>query len=73
MFDPNVSDPLVIEQGAESYGVILPLEVIANCGIFSDIAGMQVEKGVNVEVKEKAICYGRGKRISNYSNRHHGN
>ncbi len=44
MFDPNVSDPLVIEQGAESYGVILPLELIIQSGIYSDIAMMMVEQ-----------------------------
>ena len=43
MFDPNVSDPLVIEQGAETYGVILPLEIIVHAGIFSDIAFMKVK------------------------------
>ena len=43
MFDPNVSDPLVLDQGAETYGVILPLEVIVAAGIYSDIAHMKVE------------------------------
>jgi hypothetical protein len=43
MFDPNVSDPLVLDQGAETYGVILPLEVIVHSGIFSDIAHMKVK------------------------------
>lgn len=43
MEDPNVSDPLVLDQGAETYGVILPLEVIVAAGIYSDIAHMKVE------------------------------
>jgi len=43
MFDPNVSDPLVLDQGAETYGVILPLEVIVAAGIYSDIAHMKVQ------------------------------
>jgi len=43
MFDPNVSDPLVLDQGAEAYGVILPLDVIVAAGIYSDIAHMKVE------------------------------
>ena len=43
MFDPNVSDPLVLEQGAETYGVILPLEIIVHSGIYSDIAFMKVK------------------------------
>lgn len=35
MFDPNVSDPLVIEHGPESYGVIAPMEFIVNAAIFN--------------------------------------
>ncbi|XP_023247916.1 oxidation resistance protein 1 isoform X9 [Copidosoma floridanum] len=42
MFDPNVSDPLVIEHGAESYGVIAPMEFIVNAAIYYDIAHMRV-------------------------------
>lgn len=42
MFDPNVSDTLVIEHGPESYGVIAPMEFIVNAAIFNDIAHMRV-------------------------------
>lgn len=42
MFDPNVSDPLVIEHGPESYGVIAPMELVVNAAIFHDIAHMRV-------------------------------
>ncbi|XP_012262500.2 nuclear receptor coactivator 7 isoform X5 [Athalia rosae] len=42
MFDPNVSDPLVIEHSAESYGVIAPMEFIVNAAIYYDIAHMRV-------------------------------
>ncbi|XP_067014093.2 oxidation resistance protein 1 isoform X2 [Anabrus simplex] len=42
MFDPNVSDPLVIEHGPESYGVIAPMEFVANAAIYHDIAHMRV-------------------------------
>ncbi|XP_039295641.1 nuclear receptor coactivator 7 isoform X3 [Nilaparvata lugens] len=42
MFDPNVSDPLVIEQGPESYGVIAPIEYVVNAAIYHDIAHMRV-------------------------------
>jgi hypothetical protein len=37
-----VSDPLVIEHGPESYGVIAPMEFIVNAAIFNDIAHMRV-------------------------------
>jgi len=45
MFDPNVSDPLVIEHGPESYGVIAPMEFIVNAAVFNDIAHMRVGTG----------------------------
>lgn len=45
MFDPNVSDPLVIEHGPESYGVIAPIELCVNAAIFNDIAHMRVSGG----------------------------
>ncbi|CRK99248.1 CLUMA_CG012679, isoform B [Clunio marinus] len=45
MFDPNVSDPLVIEHGPESYGVIAPMDFIVNAAIFNDIAHMRVGTG----------------------------
>lgn len=47
MFDPNVSDALVIEHGPESYGVIAPMEFIVNAAIFNDIAHMRVGSGDN--------------------------
>ncbi|XP_058978684.1 nuclear receptor coactivator 7 isoform X21 [Musca domestica] len=49
MFDPNVSDPLVIEHGPESYGVIAPMELCVNAAIFHDIAHMRVSGGVTVD------------------------
>lgn len=42
MFDPNVSDQLVIEHGAEAYGVIAPMEFVVNAAIYHDIAHMRV-------------------------------
>ncbi|KAL4705024.1 hypothetical protein ACJJTC_009812 [Scirpophaga incertulas] len=41
MFDPNVSDALVMEHGPESYGVIAPMEYVVNAAIFYDIAHMR--------------------------------
>ncbi|XP_036335337.1 nuclear receptor coactivator 7 isoform X2 [Rhagoletis pomonella] len=57
MFDPNVSDPLVIEHGPESYGVIAPMELVVNAAIFHDIAHMRVSGGVNTEQNENAEIY----------------
>lgn len=42
MFDPNVSDALVIEHGPEAYGVIAPMEFVVNAAIYTDIAHMRV-------------------------------
>lgn len=54
MFDPNVSDPLVIERGPESYGVIAPMELVVNAAIFHDIAHMRVG---NEQSSEKPDVY----------------
>ncbi|XP_044268620.1 oxidation resistance protein 1 isoform X2 [Tribolium madens] len=52
MFDPNVSDPLVIEHGPEAYGVIAPMEFVVNAAIYNDIAHMRV--GHSVETSTTA-------------------
>lgn len=57
MFDPNVSDPLVIEHGPESYGVIAPMEFIVNAAIFNDIAHMRVAGGEEKVGSEKPEIY----------------
>ncbi|XP_063223765.1 oxidation resistance protein 1 isoform X4 [Bacillus rossius redtenbacheri] len=48
MFDPNVSDPLVIEHGPESYGVVVPMEFVVNAAIYNDIAHMRVGNSVEL-------------------------
>ncbi|XP_037944800.1 nuclear receptor coactivator 7-like isoform X2 [Teleopsis dalmanni] len=57
MFDPNVSDALVIEHGPESYGVIAPMELVVNAAIFHDIAHMRVSGGVDSNQNEKVEIY----------------
>ena len=64
MFDPNVSDPLVLEHGAEQYGVIAPMDMVVSAAMYHDIAAMKV-RGQNrlvteVSVNDKptsAICH----------------
>ncbi|KAJ8951799.1 hypothetical protein NQ318_019772 [Aromia moschata] len=56
MFDPNVSDPLVIEHGPEAYGVIAPMEFVVNAAIYSDIAHMRVGH-VEASAGEKPEIY----------------
>lgn len=48
MFDPNVSDPLVLEHGAERYGVIAPMDMIVSAAMYHDIAAMSIHGGKGV-------------------------
>ncbi|XP_011702800.1 PREDICTED: oxidation resistance protein 1 isoform X6 [Wasmannia auropunctata] len=57
MFDPNVSDPLVIEHGAESYGVIAPMEFVVNAAIYYDIAHMRVSHAECGHLDKKPEIY----------------
>ncbi|XP_060560372.1 nuclear receptor coactivator 7-like isoform X4 [Ruditapes philippinarum] len=42
MFDPDVSDPLVLEHGAEKYGMIAPMDMIISAAMYHDIAAMKL-------------------------------
>ncbi|XP_023288510.1 oxidation resistance protein 1 isoform X2 [Orussus abietinus] len=57
MFDPYVSDPLVIEHGAESYGVIAPMEFVVNAVIYYDIAHMRVSHTESNNPEKKPDIY----------------
>ncbi|CAG0915193.1 unnamed protein product [Notodromas monacha] len=62
MFDPNVSDPLVIENGAEAYGLIAPLELVVNSAIYFDMVHSKTKDGkYDPSRREKGeIYYGKG-------------
>lgn len=62
MFDPNVSDPLVIEHGPEAYGVIAPMEFVVNAAIYSDIAHMRVGHINNSSTEKPEIYYPKCER-----------
>ncbi|XP_055937164.1 oxidation resistance protein 1-like isoform X1 [Argiope bruennichi] len=47
IFDPNVSDPLVIEYGLEKYGVEAPMNCIVRAALYTDIFRMKI-KDANV-------------------------
>ncbi|GFS79694.1 nuclear receptor coactivator 7 [Trichonephila clavipes] len=67
MFDPNVSDPLVIEHGIESYGVIAPLDMLMRAAIYFDIAHMKVQHAAqDAEPRPKVDIY-YGKMIDDQS------
>ncbi|XP_076225987.1 TLD domain-containing protein mustard isoform X8 [Nomia melanderi] len=57
MFDPNVSHRLVIEHGAESYGVIAPMEFIVNAAIYYDIAHMRASHREPGALEKKPEIY----------------
>lgn len=59
MFDPNVSDPLVIEHGPEAYGVIAPMEFVVNAAIYNDIAHMRVGHVESSSGEKPEIYYPR--------------
>ncbi|XP_070533092.1 LOW QUALITY PROTEIN: oxidation resistance protein 1-like [Ptychodera flava] len=55
MFDPNVSDSLVIENGADMYGIITPMDMVVSAAMYHDIAPMK-EKNSNAEVYHAQNC-----------------
>ncbi|XP_055997399.1 nuclear receptor coactivator 7-like isoform X3 [Ostrea edulis] len=58
MFDPNVSDPLVLEHGAERYGVIAPMDMVVSAAMYHDIAAMKV-KGQRDGSKKPEVYHDR--------------
>ncbi|EEB17797.1 nucleolar protein c7c, putative [Pediculus humanus corporis] len=65
MFDPNVSDPLVIEHGSEFYSVIAPMELVVNAAIYYDIAHMKVgHKHNKSDCIKPEIYYAEPKKLS---------
>jgi len=50
MFDPSVSDPLVIEHGADDYHVAAPLDSIMQLTIYEDIAAKCFSWSVGLNV-----------------------
>ncbi|XP_018599369.1 nuclear receptor coactivator 7 isoform X1 [Scleropages formosus] len=43
MFDPHKSDPLVIENGCEEYGLICPMEEVVSIALYDDISHMKLK------------------------------
>ncbi|XP_031757858.1 nuclear receptor coactivator 7 isoform X3 [Xenopus tropicalis] len=43
MFDPHKSDPLVIENGCEEYGLICPMEEVVSVALYNDISHMKIK------------------------------
>lgn len=43
MFDPHKSDPLVIENGCEEYGLICPMDELVSVALYDDVSRMQLK------------------------------
>ncbi|MGH0152583.1 UNVERIFIED_CONTAM: hypothetical protein FKN15_063572, partial [Acipenser sinensis] len=43
MFDPHKSDPLVIENGCEEYGLICPMEEVISIALYNDVSHMKIK------------------------------
>jgi len=50
MFDPSVSDPLVLEHGADDYHVAAPLDSIMQLTVYEDIAAKCFSWSVRLRV-----------------------
>ncbi|XP_077989724.1 oxidation resistance protein 1-like isoform X2 [Glandiceps talaboti] len=55
MFDPNVSDPLVIENGADTYGIITPMDMVVSAAMYHDISPM-IKKDSQSEIYHAENC-----------------
>lgn len=44
MFDPDASDPLVIEKGAEEFGMIAKMDTVMTAAIYHDMEAMECLK-----------------------------
>lgn len=43
MFDPHKSDPLVIENGCEEYGLICPMDEVVSVALYDDVSRMKLK------------------------------
>ncbi|KAM9315845.1 nuclear receptor coactivator 7 [Gastrophryne carolinensis] len=55
MFDPHKSDPLVIENGCEEYGLICPMEEVVSIALYSDISHMKIKDALPSD-RPKHLC-----------------
>ncbi|XP_029452390.1 nuclear receptor coactivator 7-like [Rhinatrema bivittatum] len=55
MFDPHKSDPLVIENGCEEYGLICPMDEVVSIALYSDISHMKLKDALPSDIP-KDLC-----------------
>ena len=42
MFNPNVSDPLVMDRGRDTYCIATPMSAVTSAAMYKDIAAMAI-------------------------------
>ncbi|KAK1171155.1 nuclear receptor coactivator 7-like isoform X1 [Acipenser oxyrinchus oxyrinchus] len=55
MFDPHKSDPLVIENGCEEYGLICPMEEVVSIALYNDVSHMKIKDALPSDLP-KDLC-----------------
>ncbi|XP_062835066.1 nuclear receptor coactivator 7 isoform X3 [Anolis carolinensis] len=55
MFDPHKSDPLVIENGCEEYGLLCPMEEVVSIALYNDISHMKIKDALPSDIP-KDLC-----------------
>ncbi|XP_028809103.1 nuclear receptor coactivator 7 isoform X1 [Denticeps clupeoides] len=52
MFDPHKSDPLVIENGCEEYGLICPMEEVVSVALYDDVSRMKLKDALPSDIPQ---------------------
>ncbi|XP_063166429.1 nuclear receptor coactivator 7 isoform X1 [Candoia aspera] len=55
MFDPHKSDPVVIENGCEEYGLTCPMEEVVSIALYNDISHMKIKDALPSDIP-KDLC-----------------
>ncbi|XP_070788823.1 nuclear receptor coactivator 7 isoform X1 [Pituophis catenifer annectens] len=55
MFDPHKSDPVVIENGCEEYGLKCPMEEVVSIALYNDISHMKIKDALPSDIP-KDLC-----------------
>ncbi|KAM6460384.1 nuclear receptor coactivator 7 isoform 1-T1 [Liasis olivaceus] len=55
MFDPHKSDPVIIENGCEEYGLMCPMEEVVSIALYNDISHMKIKDALPSDIP-KDLC-----------------
>ncbi|XP_006002202.1 oxidation resistance protein 1a isoform X2 [Latimeria chalumnae] len=66
MFDPHKTDPLVLENGCEEYGIMCPMEEVTSAAMYKELVDSKLKESLPFDVEH--LAFGRDqshfKRIS---------